>query len=239
MNNGSTAYMGDYYEDYDASGIPIYGYDGSYPVYGYDAAYQPIYSTAELSRATYVPSWAPRGNAPVNYPAHVRRGAIPPRNAHHRHVGEGGLRGSARRVHHASPITHGGFNSPGPSRGADRHHDFRSDFRGPAGNSAERSHQPRHTGGGSSFSPPGSRAHRGNPLPGSPSFSSPGNREHAGNPLPGGRASSHPESRGESRHGGGSAAAPPRRDSPAQRRGDSHEPREHKRDADASHRRKH
>ena len=103
MGDSSGFFSGDYYEDYDLSGIPIYGYDGGQAVYGYDSSYQPIYSPNRLSNAAYVPGWAPRSGARVNYPARAQRSWQPPRNAKHRHAGPNGLRGSSRRVHHTAP----------------------------------------------------------------------------------------------------------------------------------------
>lgn len=110
---GDSGFFGDYYEDYDMNGIPIYGYDGGQAVYGYNSYYQPIYSPSGLSNAAYVPGWAPRSGARVVYPSRAQRMMAPPRNAKHKFAGPGGLRGSSRRVHHAAQNAHHHTVAPG------------------------------------------------------------------------------------------------------------------------------
>ncbi|MBQ3218260.1 MAG: hypothetical protein IJB33_05260 [Akkermansia sp.] len=70
-------------EMYDEEGNPIYGYDGENAVYGYDELGAPIYSVANLTTSSTVPTWAPMPTAAPR-PAGVRQ-APPPAHARHNH----------------------------------------------------------------------------------------------------------------------------------------------------------
>lgn len=70
-------------QEYDANGVPIYGYDGNNAVYGYDSNNQPIYDIALLATAASVPNWESKAGASVIYPTQARRAATPPPQARH------------------------------------------------------------------------------------------------------------------------------------------------------------
>lgn len=89
--------------EYDSSGIPVFGYDGGQAVYGYAEDNTPIYDYSDLTATSTVPSWSPQ-NSSVSYPRVGRRSSNPPRNAHNRH---GSLK--HRSKNHGN--RHGGHNS--------------------------------------------------------------------------------------------------------------------------------
>lgn len=87
-------------QEYDTSGIPIYGYDGNNAVYGYDSNNQPIYSPSLLATAVSVPNWEPQANAQVVYPAQARRTAEPPLQVRQQ-----------APLKHRNPVVHGSNRS--------------------------------------------------------------------------------------------------------------------------------
>ena len=114
-------------QEYDESGVPIYGYDGDNAVYGYDSNNQPIYDTALLANAVSVPNWAPLAGAPrVAYPSHARRLAGPPpqvrqrahlKHRNPRHVSPGPRPGRRDAVHGPRPDRQNANHGPGKRPG--------------------------------------------------------------------------------------------------------------------------
>ena len=108
-------------QEYDANGVPIYGYDGDNAVYGYDSNNQPIYDTALLATAVSVPNWEPKAGVRVAYPARARRIAAPPPRDHryaplkHRHP----VAHSPRRPDRIAPPLRNP-HTPGPGPRPDR-----------------------------------------------------------------------------------------------------------------------
>lgn len=130
-------------QEYDANGVPIYGYDGDNAVYGYDSNNQPIYDTALLATAVSVPNWEPKAGARVAYPARARRIAAPPSRAHrhaplkHRHP----VVHSPRRPDRIAPPLrnpHTPGPGPRPDRAASPLHNPRMSGPGPRPNSHQR-----------------------------------------------------------------------------------------------------